>query len=146
MVPRTKYERAKILVWQGRLEDASSLNLEAMTLVSKGKPNHSSVSATLYRQGCVFFQQNKYDDALLQLDKALAICKLNAPQRGNTDESARILWRMSQIYRMKGQVEDAEEFLDAAEKTKSELQETGDYAKVEHPESSWDSLLGLLYR
>jgi len=53
---------------------------------------------------------------------------------------------MSQIYRAKGQVEDAEEFLEAAEKTKSELLQTGDYAKVEHPDSSWDSLLGLLYR
>lgn len=146
MVSRTKHERAKILAWQGRLEDASVLNLEAMSLVSEGKPNHSSVSATLYQQGQVFLQQNKYDDALLQFDKALAICKLNAPQRGNAGESARIFWRMSQIYRAKGQVEDAEEFLEAAEKTKSELLQTGDYAKVEHPDSSWDSLLGLLYR
>jgi len=51
MVSRTKHERAKILAWQGRLEDASVLNLEAMSLVSEGKPNHSSVSATLYQQG-----------------------------------------------------------------------------------------------
>lgn len=114
--------------------------------MSEGKPNHSSVSASLYRQGWVFLQQEKLDDALLQFDKALAICQLNEPQRGNAGESARILWRMAQIYEKKGQVEDAKTFIDAAEKIKRTLQATGDYAHVVHLDDSWDSFLGLLYR
>lgn len=146
MFSRTKHERSKIAAWQGNLNDASMLNLEAVRLVSEGKLNHSSVGATLYRQGWVFLLQQKYDDALLQFDKALAICQLNEPQRGNAGESARVLWRMSQIYEQKGQLEDAKRFLDTAEKNKRTLHSTGDYAKVEHLDSSWDSLLGLLYR
>lgn len=143
---RTTHERAKIAAWRGSLEEAAELNLKAMRLVSKGKPNHSSVSATLYRQGWVLLSQQDYDDALIQFDKALAICQLNEPQRGNSGESARIRWRMAQIHELKGQWEDAKAFMDSAQESKTALLDSGEYAHVEDEDSSWDALLGLLYR
>lgn len=117
-----------------------------MRLVSKGKPNHSSVSASLYRQGRVLLLQEKYDEALLQFSKALDICQLNELNRGNSGESARVMWYMAEIYEQKKKFDDAKAFRDAAEKTRASLQATGDYADVKDPEGSWDNLIGLLYR
>ena len=117
-----------------------------MPLVSAGKPTHSSVSASTYRLGWVCLLKQDYDMALMHFEKALAICQLNEPQRGNAGESARVKWRMAQIYEQRGQLEDARAFREAAEKTKKTLLETGDYAVVDDEDSSWDALIGLLYR
>lgn len=53
---------------------------------------------------------------------------------------------MAQIFAVKGQHEDAKVLREAAEETKRVLHSTGDYAIVADEDSSWDSLLGLLYR
>lgn len=129
-----------------KLEEAATLNDEAMRLVREGKPTHASVSASHYRQGCVRLLAGKYDDALQELHKAHAICQLNEPTRGNAGESARVMWRMAQIYEHDGKVDEARTFLDVAEKIRNDLLATGDYAQVEDVEDSWDCLVGLLYR
>jgi hypothetical protein len=88
------------------------------------------------------------DDAALQhLEKALSICQLNEPHRGNAGESAGVLWRISQVYECKGIVEEAKRLGDTAEEVKRGLLETGDSAVVEDDdEAQWDALVGLLYR
>ena len=92
------------------------------------------------------------DDAALQhLEKALAICQLNEPHRGNAGESARVWWRMAQVYERKGgMVGEARRLRGMAERVRRELVGTGDYAVVgddgEGEEEGWDALVGLLYR
>ena len=48
-----------------------------------GKPTHASVMATLYRRGWITLLQGDDDAALQHLEKALIICQLNEPHRGN---------------------------------------------------------------
>ncbi|KAK4446016.1 P-loop containing nucleoside triphosphate hydrolase protein [Podospora aff. communis PSN243] len=103
--------------------------------------------ATLYRQGWIAMLQGDYDDALQLLEKALVVCQLNEPHRGNAGEAARVQWRMSQVYERKGMGEEAKRLRGTAEKVKHELLATGDYALVEDDEEAgWDALVGLLYR
>ncbi|KAI0867246.1 P-loop containing nucleoside triphosphate hydrolase protein [Hypoxylon argillaceum] len=141
-----KHERAKIAAIQGELEEATALNQQALELVSRGKPAHSSVAASHYRQGYVLLLSGQPDDALREFEKAHAICQFNEPSRGNSGESARILWRMAQIYEQNQRMDEAQAFLNKAERIRSDLLATGDYAPVEKVEDSWDSLVGLLYR
>jgi hypothetical protein len=147
MISRTKHERSKIAAWQGDLVSAARLSSEAQALVSAGKPTHASVMATLYCQGWITMLQGDHDTALQHLEKALIICQLNEPHRGNAGESARVQWRMSQVYERKGMAEEAKRLRNTAEGVKRELLGTGDYAIVEDDdEAQWDALVGLLYR
>ncbi|KAJ8130610.1 hypothetical protein O1611_g3019 [Lasiodiplodia mahajangana] len=142
----TKHERAKISALDGKLEEAIALNEEARKLVSKGKPDHSSVSASHYRQGCVLLLSEKYDEALHELIQAKIICNAHSVHWSNMGELARIEWRMAQIYEHNGDMLLAESFRNRANSTKAYLLETGNHVKVEDEEDSWDSLVGLLYR
>lgn len=91
--------------------------------------------------------QGNDDEALQHLEKALVICQLNEPHRGNSGESARVQWRMSQIYAGKGMAEEARQLREMAERVKKELLDTGDYSIIEDDEEAgWDALVGLLYR
>lgn len=114
--------------------------------MSRGKPTHASVGAAHYRQGWILQLKGDLDTALLHFEKALTICQINEPNRGNKGESARVQWRISQIFAAKGQQEDAKVLREAAEETKRVLHSTGDYAIVTDEDASWDTLLGLLYR
>ncbi|KAK0642962.1 P-loop containing nucleoside triphosphate hydrolase protein [Cercophora newfieldiana] len=142
----TKHERSKIAAWQGDLVSALQLSRDAQALVSAGKPTHASVMATLYRQGRILMLQGDDNAALQQLEQALIICQLNEPHRGNAGESARVQWRMSQVYERKGMVGKAMQLRDMAEGVKRELLGTGDYAVPDDEEAGWDALVGLLYR
>lgn len=53
-----------------------------------------------------------YDLALQHLQKALVICQLNEPQGGHSGESARVRWRISQVYDRMGNHQDAQAFYD----------------------------------
>lgn len=114
--------------------------------MSQGKPTHASVAASHYRQGWILQLKGDLDTALLHFEKALAICQINEPYRGNKGESARVQWRIAQIFNAKGRLEDGTVLQDVAEATKRTLQSTGDYAIVADEDASWDALLGLLYR
>ncbi|GFP55674.1 hypothetical protein TASIC1_0005053200 [Trichoderma asperellum] len=142
----TQYERAKIEAWRGNLEEAYSLATKAHQLVSAGKPTHASVMATQYRLGWIAMLQGDNVLALQHLEKSLVISRINEQHRGNSGESARIQWRMSKILERMGREEDAMPLREAAVKVKASLLATGDYAQVEDEDSSWDALVGLLYR
>ncbi|KAL9471012.1 hypothetical protein ACSS6W_008953 [Trichoderma asperelloides] len=142
----TQYERAKIEAWRGNLEEAYSLATKAHQLVSAGKPTHASVMATQYRLGWIAMLQGDNVLALQHLEKSLVISRINEQHRGNSGESARIQWRMSEILERMGREEDAMPLREAAVKVKASLLATGDYAQVEDEDSSWDALVGLLYR
>jgi hypothetical protein len=110
--------------------------------------------AALYRRGCVAMLLQGGDDhddtALQHLEKALVICRINEPHRGNGGESARVQWRIAQIWERKGMREEAGRLREEAESVKRELLTTGDYAVVaagvDDEEAGWDALVGLLYR
>ncbi|KAK7398137.1 hypothetical protein QQX98_012501 [Neonectria punicea] len=142
----TKHERAKIAAWQGHLDQAYSLTHRSYELVSARKPTHSSVMASQYRLGWVSMLQHNYERALDHFEKALVICQRNEQHGGNSGESARVKWRMAQIYAEQGMVEEANAFRTTAEETKKALLATGSYAIVDGEDASWDALLGLLYR
>ncbi|UKZ49079.1 hypothetical protein TrVGV298_003318 [Trichoderma virens] len=142
----TQYERAKIEAWRGNLEEAYSLAMKAHDLVSAGKPTHASVMAAQYRLGWIAMLQGGNDLALQHFEKSLVISRINEQHRGNSGESARIQWRMSQVMERMGREEDAKSLRDAAVKVKASLLATGDYVQVEDEDSSWDALVGLLYR
>ncbi|KAL7918377.1 P-loop containing nucleoside triphosphate hydrolase protein [Trichoderma austrokoningii] len=142
----TQYERAKIEAWRGNLEMAYSLATKAHDLVSTGKPTHASVMAAQYRLGWIAMLQSKNELALQHLEKSLVISRINEQHRGNSGESARIQWRMSQVLERMGREGDAATLREAAEKVKASLLATGDYAQVEDEDNSWDALVGLLYR
>ncbi|KAL7933132.1 hypothetical protein V8C35DRAFT_322549 [Trichoderma chlorosporum] len=142
----TKYERAKIEAWRGNLEEAYSLATRAHDLVSVGKPTHASVMAAQYRLGWIAMLRGDNEAALQHLEKSLAISRINEQHRGNAGESARVQWRMSQVLECMGREEEAVVLLEAAVKVKDGLLATGDYAQVQDKDSSWDALVGLLYR
>ncbi|KAL7790602.1 TPR-like protein [Trichoderma afarasin] len=142
----TQYERAKIEAWRGNLEEAYSLATKAHNLVSAGKPTHASVMAAQYRLGWIAMLQDKNEIALQHLEKSLVISRMNEQHRGNSGESARIQWRMSQVLERMGRRENALSLREAAVKVKTSLLATGDYAQVEDEDDSWDALVGLLYR
>ncbi|KAL6692957.1 P-loop containing nucleoside triphosphate hydrolase protein [Trichoderma pleuroticola] len=142
----TQYERAKIEAWRGNLEEAYSLATKAHDLVSAGKPIHASVMAAQYRLGWIAMLQGENDLALQHFEKSLVISRMNEQHRGNSGESARVQWRMSQVLERMGREENALSLREAAVKVKTSLLATGDYAQVEDEESSWDALVGLLYR
>ncbi|PTB42496.1 hypothetical protein M441DRAFT_456657 [Trichoderma asperellum CBS 433.97] len=142
----TQYERAKIEAWRDNLEKAYSLATKAHHLVSAGKPTHASVMAAQYRLGWIAMLQGENVLALQHLEKSLVISRINEQHRGNSGESARIQWRMSQVLERMGREEDAMPLREAAVKVKASLLATGDYAQVEDEDSSWDALVGLLYR
>ncbi|UKZ62150.1 uncharacterized protein TrAtP1_003410 [Trichoderma atroviride] len=142
----TQYERAKIEARRGNFERAYSLAFKACDLVSVDKPTHASVMAAQYLLGWIAMLQGKNTLALKHFEKSLAISKPNEHQRGNSGESARIEWRMSQVLERMGRQEDAMTLREAAVKVKASLLATGDYAQVKDEESSWDALVGLLYR
>ncbi|KAL6802676.1 P-loop containing nucleoside triphosphate hydrolase protein [Trichoderma sp. SZMC 28013] len=142
----TYYERAKIEAWRGNLGKAYSLATRAHDLVSAGKPTHASVMAAQYRLGWIAMLQGGNDLALQHFEKSLVISRMNEQHRGNSGESARIQWRMSQVLERMGREEDALRLREAAVKVKASLLATGDYAQAEDEESSWDALVGLLYR
>ncbi|QYT03110.1 hypothetical protein H0G86_010079 [Trichoderma simmonsii] len=142
----TQYERAKIEAWRGNLEEAYSLATKAHDLVSAGKPTHASVMAAQYRLGWIAMLQGKNDIALQHFEKSLVISRMNEQHRGNSGESARIQWRMSQVLERMGREENALSLREAAVKVKTSLLATGDYAQVEDEDDSWDALVGLLYR
>ena len=140
------YERAKIAVRHGELEEAYRLNERAYELMSEGKPTHSSVMATRFQQGRICMQRRDDTEALRCFRDALTICQLNEVQRGNKGESARVKWRVSQIMERQGHAEEAKTYREAAEDTKMELAATGDYPKGIPEDDSWDVFVGLLYR
>ncbi|KAK4076770.1 uncharacterized protein Triagg1_4373 [Trichoderma aggressivum f. europaeum] len=142
----TQYERAKIEAWRGNLETAYSLATKAHDLVSAGKPTHASVMAAQYRLGWIAMLQGENELALQHFEKSLVISRMNEQHRGNSGESARIQWRLSQVLERMGREEDALSLREASVKVKASLLATGDYAQVEDEESSWDALVGLLYR
>ncbi|KAL6823270.1 TPR-like protein [Trichoderma camerunense] len=142
----TQYERAKIEAWRGNLEEAYSLATKAHDLVPAGKPTHASVMAAQYRLGWIAMLQGKNDLALQHFEKSLVISRINEQHRGNSGESARIQWRMSQVLERMGSEENALSLREAAVKVKASLLATGDYAQVEDEDDSWDALVGLLYR
>ncbi|KAK1246825.1 hypothetical protein MKX08_000627 [Trichoderma sp. CBMAI-0020] len=142
----TQYERAKIEAWRGNLEKAYSLALKACDLVSVGKPTHASVMAAQYLLGWIAMLRGENDLALQHFEGSLVISRINEQHRGNSGESARIQWRMSQVLERMGRQEEAMTLREAAVKVKTSLLATGDYAQVEDEGSSWDALVGLLYR
>lgn len=99
-----------------------------------------------YHLGRKSLLQENHERALEHLEKAVVICQLNEKERGNGGESARVLWRMSQVYEKMGKVEDARVLLEGALGIKGELLASGEFAIVEGEEASWDALVGLLYR
>ncbi|OAQ60315.1 tetratricopeptide repeat domain-containing protein [Pochonia chlamydosporia 170] len=145
----THYERAKIEAWRGNLAEAYSLATKAHDLVSADKPTQASVMAAQYRLGWIAMLQEKNDLALQHLEKSLAISKGNEKDRaksGKSGESARTQWRMSQVLERMGKEEEARSLRETAVKVKDSLLATADYAQVEDEESSWDALVGLLFR
>lgn len=102
--------------------------------------------AALYRLGWIAMLQGKNDIALQHFEKSLVISRMNEQHRGNSGESARIQWRMSQVLERIGRRENALSLREAAVKVKTSLLATGDYAQVEGEDDSWDALVGLLYR
>jgi fumarylacetoacetate (FAA) hydrolase family protein len=102
--------------------------------------------AVQYRLGWIAMLQGENDLALQHFEKSLVISRINEQLRGNKGESARIEWRMSQVLERMGRQEDAKTLREPAVKVKASLLATGDYAQVEEEESSWDALVGLLYR
>ncbi|RWA07908.1 hypothetical protein EKO27_g7190 [Xylaria grammica] len=142
----TKHERAKVAAAQGELEAATSLYQQALELICKGKPTHSSVSASHYGKGYMLLLRGKYDDALKEFEKAHVICELNAPSRGNDGESARIFWRMGQIYEYNKEEDIARSYFGRAKDIRNKLLATGDYAEANSDKDCWDSIIGLLYR
>lgn len=102
--------------------------------------------AAQYRLGWVAMLQGENAVALQHFEKSLVISRINEQHRGNSGESARIQWRMSQVLERMGRQEDAMTLREAAVKVKASLLATGDYAQVEDEDSSWDALVGLLYR
>lgn len=143
---RTHHERAKIEAWRGNLGEAYALATKAHDLMSAGKPTHASVMAVQYRLGWIAMLRGENHLALEHLEKSLVISRINEQHRGNSGESARIQWRMSQVLQRLGKEENAVTLREAAEKIKASLLATGDYAQVEDGDSSWDALVGLLYR
>jgi tetratricopeptide (TPR) repeat protein len=143
---RFKHERSKIAAWQGKLKDAFKLSQEAHRLVSAGKPTHASTMAAEYRMDWIAMLLDEYDLALQHLQKALVICQLNEPHRGNTGELARVQWRISQVYNRMGNPRDAQAFYEGAVKSKQTLLDTGECPISDEEETSWDALVGLLYR
>ncbi|KAI1350066.1 TPR-like protein [Xylaria sp. FL0043] len=129
------HERAKIAAAQGKLEEAIALNQRALELVRRGKPTHSSVIASHYQQGRVFYLMGKHDEALQELEKAHTICQLNESTRGNSG---------SLLHYKK--MDEAKAFFDTARKIGNDLLATVDYASVKDDEDSWDNFVGLLYR
>lgn len=119
---------------------------EGLELVSVGKPTHASVMAAQYRLGWISMLQEKFDLSLEHLQRALVIAELNKQQRGNSGESARVRWRISQVYEKTGKTEDAKILYDGALCVKKDLLASGAYAMPEDEECSWDALVGLLYR
>lgn len=93
--------------------------------------------------------QEKNDLALQHLEKSLAISKGNEKHKaksGKSGESARTQWLISQVLERMGKEEEARTLRETAVKVKDSLLATGDHARVEDEESSWDALVGLLYR
>jgi tetratricopeptide (TPR) repeat protein len=154
LLQRCAYELAKIAAKQGHFKKAYDLNERAYKCISSGKPTHTSVMATQYRQGYVCMQtedckneeDRNFDEALRHLRDALTICQLHEVRRGNKGESARVKWRTSQILVKQGLESEARTFRESAQKTKKELRDTGLYPDPAGEEESWDCFLGLLYR
>lgn len=96
--------------------------------------------------GCIPMLLEEYDLALQHLKRTLAICQLNELQRGNAGESARVRWRISQVYEKMGNPQDAQAFYEGAVKEKEKLLVTGEYTISDDEEASWDASVGLLYR
>lgn len=143
---RCALERAKIAVRQGDLAKAHELNEKSYKLVSMGKPTHSSVMASRYRQAVVCMQQGDDNAALNHLQYALQICQLNEAQRGDKGESARVKWRLAQIFDRKGFENEAKLFREDAEETKRQLDGTGNYTSGIKGDDSWDVYLSILCR
>jgi tetratricopeptide (TPR) repeat protein len=99
--------------------------------------------AAQYRLGWIAMLQGANDLALQHFEKSLVISKINEHHGGN---EARVNWRLSQVLESMGRQEDAMTIREEAVKVKASLLATGDYAHVEDEESSWDALVGLLYR
>lgn len=143
---RVTYERAKIAARAGKYQEAYDLLEKAHSLVSKGKPTHSSVMAVRYQQACACLNMDQDTEAERHLKEALAICQLNELQRGNKGESARVKWRLSQLMTRKGLVAEAKAMKEDADATRTALDKTGDYNREQTGDAVWDVFLGLLYR
>ncbi|KAM0461268.1 hypothetical protein ACHAPV_004587 [Trichoderma viride] len=104
--------------------------------------------AAQYLLGWIAMLQGENDVALQHFEKSLVISKINEQLRGNENSggSARTKWRMSQVLDRMGRQEDAMTLREAVVNVKASLLATGDYAQVEDEDSSWDALVGLLYR
>ncbi|KAH6847115.1 P-loop containing nucleoside triphosphate hydrolase protein [Chaetomium sp. MPI-CAGE-AT-0009] len=145
----TKYERAKLAVRRGDLEEAAELSREAYTLLSPDRETDPSVAAALYQRGRIAMLQGGDDTALPLLKQALAICQGHESRGGNPGEAARIRWRMAQVYERMGNAEEAGRLRAEAERVRRKLLATGDCAVVEvegNEEAGWDALVGLFYR
>lgn len=86
---------------------------------------------------------------LQHLQRAPVICQLNEPQRENSGESARVRWRISQVYDRMGNHQNARAFYESAVKEKEKLLATAEYAisdDDDDDEAPWNALVSLLYK
>lgn len=120
-------------------------------LQSPGKPTHQSVASTLYHQALVCLQTAgdkaaNDEKAASYLKRALKITLFNESQRGDKGESARVMWRLSQVLRRQGEVTKADEYETRARKAKADLEKTGLHPKAPDEEQSWDCFSDLVDR
>ena len=139
---------------ENRLDEAYKLFESAYELMAPGKPTHPAVMMTRYQQGVVRMRQAKssdeprplQEDAICHFNDALTICLIHEKQRGDRGETARVQWRLSQIFSETGREVEAKAYLDAALDTRETLSATGKFAHSDDEEDAWDSFVGFLWR
>ncbi|KAF9736048.1 hypothetical protein PMIN01_05963 [Paraphaeosphaeria minitans] len=128
-----QYDLGEIAMKQGNLQSANTHSKRPMISCSQeSQPISRSWRAD--------------EKALTCFERCLTICQINEPKRGDQGESARVMWRISQVLNRQRKIKEAAAFHDAAEKTKSTLEKPGEFPHVDDYENSWDCFLGQLYR
>ncbi|KAK3385841.1 hypothetical protein B0H63DRAFT_449842 [Podospora didyma] len=89
----TKHQWAKIATWQGQLDEAYKLSWESYDFAAEGgRLTHESVMAGAH------------------FEAALGVSKVNERHRGNAGETARVKWRMAEVFEAMGRAKDARGF------------------------------------
>jgi len=123
----------------------------AYDLQSPGKPTHQSVASALYHQALVCLRRNgdnsvNEEQAVSFLKHALNITQFNEPRRGDQGESARIMWRLGQVWNAQGRTEEAAKYMSQALQAKKDLEGTGLHPTAPDEEQSWDCFSDLVDR
>jgi hypothetical protein len=112
---------------------------------------HQSVASTLYHMALVTLKSSgnetvANEQAAVYLNHALRITRHNEPMRGDQGESARVMWRLSQVLTRQGHTEDAVKYATLATEIKTGLEKTGLHPKAPDEEQSWDCFSDLVDR